>query len=792
MKNPNLFSTASAIAFVLLTGQNLFAQSLPDAMFFSENEHILYTNGQTAEADGLYDESKIRTFHLWFQQSNYWQLLQANYQSKTDLPATLVVDGDTFPNVGVRFKGQTSYMMTQNSQKKSFNLTLDYADPNQNLMGYTTLNLNNAFQDASFMREVAYLHQIRRHIPAAKATFVKLFINGQSWGVYPHVQQLNGDLIKEWFFSNDGTRWRADRPDGTFGGGPGGPGGGWGDGTAALNYLGADTTTYQQYYTLKKANKANPWDDLVKVCDVLNNTPLDQLEEAIKPILDLDRTLWFLATEIAFSDDDSYVFKGKMDYFLYWDPETGRMTPLEFDGNSVMKTNNVNWGPFYNANKVNYPLLNRLLAVPSIRQRYLAHLRTILQDEMNPTEFNALIDQYDALISAEVQADPKKLYTYAQYGSEKQVLKNFVQNHRNNLLNNPEVNVTAPVIASTTLLSNSGEWLNPVAGETPTVTATVTSAEGIAAVYLYYSAGLYGNFNKIEMSDDGQHGDGASGDGVFGASIPAFNAGSYVRFYIEAKSANTAGTVTYLPAGAEHDVFLYQVDAAWTNNVPVVINELLASNQNAETDENGQHEDWIELYNTSNANFDLSGYFITDNPSNLDKWEFPAGSVIPPNGYLILWADEDSSQGPYHCNFKLSAAGEFLALLDPALNFVDMLNFPQQVTDKGYARVPNGTGPFVIQNRTFAANNDGVSSSLEPGGEMQVKLYPTIARDLLNIELSEADSGHLTVLDMLGKTMLDAPLSSINRLNINGLPPGLYAANITAGSKIATKKFVVK
>lgn len=759
-------------------------------MYFSPADHILYTNGRASE--GLYDESQIRTFQLWFSQADYWQQLKNNYQSKTDLPATLIVDGDTFPNVGVRFKGQTSYMMAQTSDKKSFNITLDYADPEQNLEGYETLNLNNAFQDASFMREVSYLHQIRRHIPAAKATFVKLFINGQNWGIYPHVQQLNGDLIKEWFFSNDGTRWRADRPDGTVGGGPGGPGGGWGDGTAGLNYLGADTATYQQYYTLKKANKANPWDDLVQVCDVLNNTPLAELEEAIKPILDLDRTLWFLATEIAFSDDDSYVFKGKMDYYLYWDPETGRITPLEFDGNSVMKSNAVNWGAFYNANKVNYPLLNKLLAVPSIRQRYLAHLRTILQDEMNPTEFNALIDQYDALISAEVQADPKKMSTYAQYGSEKQVLKNFVQNHRNTLQSNLEVNVTGPAIASATLLSNGGEWANPVAGETPTVTATVTSAEGIAGVYLYYSANLYGNFSKMEMFDDGQHGDGASGDGVFGASIPAFNAGDYVRFYIEAKSANTAGTVTYLPAGAEHDVYLYQVNAAWTNSVPVVINELLASNQNAETDENGQHEDWIELYNTSNANFDLSGYFITDNPSNLDKWEFPAGTVLPPNGYLILWADEDSSQGPYHCNFKLSAAGEFLALLDPALNFVDMLDFPQQVTDMGYARVPNGTGPFVIQNRTFAANNDGVSSALESGVEMQVKLYPTIAHDLLNIELSEADSGQLTVLDMLGKTMLDVPISSINQLSIGDLPPGLYAANIVAGGKIATRKFVVR
>lgn len=760
-------------AFFALSFSCIHAQNLPDAMYFSNTGHILYTNGR--ESDGLYDESQIRTFHLWFSQTDYWQQLKNNYQSKTDLPAMLVVDGDTFPEVGVRFKGQTSYMMAQTSDKKSFNITMDYSDPDQDLDGYETINLNNAFEDASFMREVAYLHQIRRHIPAAKASYVRLYINGQSWGIYPNVQQINGDYLKEWFFSNDGTRWRADRPAGT-GGGPGGPGGGWGDGTAALNDLGPDTTEYQQYYTLKSASKANPWDDLVHVCDILNTTPLANLEEAIKPVLDLDRTLWFLASEIAFSDDDGYVYKGKMDYYLYWDPETGRMTPLEFDGNSAMKNNAVSWGPFYNANKVNYPLLNRLLAVPSIRQRYLAHFRTLINEEMAATDFNALIDQYDALISAEVQADPKKLYTFSQYTSEKQVLKNFIQNHRNTLLNNAEMNVTGPAISDATLQSTGGIWANPVSGETAKVTATVTSTDGIAGVFLYYSVALYGNFSKIEMFDDGQHNDGASGDGIFGAAIPAFSAGTYVRFYVEAISGNTAGTRAYLPAGAEHDVFMYQVTAAWAGSSPVVINEILASNQAAETDEQGEHEDWIELYNTSNQNVDLSGFYLTDNPSNLDKWDFPSGTVIPPFGYLVLWADEDSSQGPLHCNFKLSAAGEFLALLDADLNFVDTLNFQQQTTDMGYARVPNGTGPFVIQNRTFGANND-VTPTIEPAVlvTQEIKISPNPASDQVSVSLfGDKIEGRVLIADVSGKTIFELPALPAQQIEVANLPQGIY------------------
>ncbi len=730
----------------------LQAQNLPASMYLSEADHTLYTNGQVA--DGLYDESQIRTFELWFTQADYWQQLTSNYTTSTDIPAMLIVEGDTFPDVGVRFKGQTSYSQSGASQKKSFNITLDYIHPDQQLMGYKTLNLNNSFQDPSFMREMLYLHQIRRHIPAAKAAYIRLMINGESWGLYPHVQQLNGDYIEEWFFGNDGARWRADRPEGTvIGPGGPGPGGMWGDGTAALNDLGPDTTEYQEYYTLKSSDIENPWDKLVHVCDVLNNTPLDSLEVKIKPVLDLDRTLWLLASEIAFSDDDSYVYKGKMDYYLYWDPETGRITPLEFDGNSVMLNNNVNWGAFYNAEKVNYPLLNRLLAVPSIRQRYLAHFRTILQDVLNPALTNPLIDQYDAKISADVQADTKKLYSFTQYTGNKTTLRNFILNHRNNLLNNTEMMAAGPVISNCNMQSAAGTWNNPVANEAVAVSASVAGAN-VQSVFVYYAQQAYGNFNKIRMFDDGQHNDGGSNDGVYGASLPGFGAGSLVRFYVEAIAGNTAGTRTYLPAGAEHDVFYFSVDAAFSDS-PVVINEIMASNSVTASDENGDFDDWIELYNPGSEVVDLSGFYLTDNPANLTKWAFPAGTSLAAHSYLIVWADEDQEQGPLHSNFKLSGSGEILYLLDSTLQWVDTLNFPEQITDMGYARVPNGTGPFVIQSPTFNASND-VTSTDTPEAYMQgISVAPNPVAGQMTVRTRNlAPDTRLIIRDATGRLVL--------------------------------------
>lgn len=778
-----------ALSTLLLSFLSLQAQNFPDSWHPEPGYHRLSVNGQLSS--GFYDEGQMQTLQLWFAQPDFWQQMTANYASKTNIPATLVVGTDTFPNVGVRFKGNTSYNMVQNSQKKSFNITLDYIDPTQDIDGYETLNLNNAFEDASFMREVAYLHQIRKHIPAARANFVHLYINGAYWGVYPNVQQLNRQYLKEWFFEENGTLWRADRPAGT--GGPGGPGGGagWGDGTAAINFLGTDTTAYKQYYTLKSSDDPTPWDELVKVCDKLNNTPAAQLEDTISTYMDLDRTLWFLASEIAFSDDDSYVFKGKMDYYIYYDPQTGLLTPLEFDGNSAMKSNATNWGVFYNATKVNYPLLNKLLAVPSIRQRYLAHMRTLVQDELNPASFNALIDQYDAMINAAVQADPKKLYSYTQYTAEKAVLKSFINTHRTTLLNNAEMQQVAPTITQTTLYNLAGNaWAAPVENEAAFVRTNVSNTEGVSAVWLWYSAGLATRFSKVLMFDDGAHDDGAAADGIYGASIPGFAFGTHVRFYVEALSANTAKSAAYDPAGAEHDVYYYQVTAPFTNSQTVVINEIMASNTSTVADDAGEYDDWIELYNRTSQAVDLSGYGLSDNPANLFKWVFSAGSVIAPNGYFIVWADEDGgTQGPLHASFKLSADGETLTLADPQGNLLDTLTFGTQVTDKGYARVPNGFGPFVIKTPTFAANNGTVSTfELLPAGDWS--LLPTVTSSSVRISMQNGKEAAVQIMDMQGRVMLTEIIQSEASLNVGHFPAGAYTVRIVSEGKTGARRFV--
>ena len=96
-------------------------------------------------------------------------------------------------------------------------------------------------------------------------------------------------------------------------------------------------------------------------------------------------------------------------------------------------------------------------------------------------------------------------------------------------------------------------------------------------------------------------------------------------------------------------------------------------------------------------------------PRSPPKWQFPAGTVIPAGGYLLVWADEDLAQPGLHAAFKLSStSGEAIVLSNPDLSVVDDVTFGAQETDVAMARIPNGTGAFVLTTTpTPGASNQG-------------------------------------------------------------------------------------
>jgi len=140
-------------------------------------------------------------------------------------------------------------------------------------------------------------------------------------------------------------------------------------------------------------------------------------------------------------------------------------------------------------------------------------------------------------------------------------------------------------------------------------------------------------------------------------------------------------------------------------NKSIIINEIMPKNTQFGQDQNGEFDDWIELYNLADVDIDLSGYYLTDSKNNLTKWQFPDSTILNKNGYLVIWADEDTLQAGLHTNYKLSALGETVLLLTPDMNVIEDVKYPATSLQKSYARVPNGTGDFSWTTPTINAEN---------------------------------------------------------------------------------------
>ncbi len=158
-----------------------------------------------------------------------------------------------------------------------------------------------------------------------------------------------------------------------------------------------------------------------------------------------------------------------------------------------------------------------------------------------------------------------------------------------------------------------------------------------------------------------------------------------------------------------------------SSNSTVVINEAQATNASTVSDQNGEFDDWVELYNNSGNTISLSNYFLSDSRINLQKWQFPIGTNIAPNGYLIVWTDADSTQTGLHTNFKISGQYDDVYLSNAQGNIVDQVSFSALVGDVSVSRIPNGEGDFFVTEATFSASNS--SASIDNDNDGYVSWY---------------------------------------------------------------------
>lgn len=208
----------------------------------------------------------------------------------------------------------------------------------------------------------------------------------------------------------------------------------------------------------------------------------------------------------------------------------------------------------------------------------------------------------------------------------------------------------------------------------------------------------------------------------------------------------------------------------------VCVNELCASNNSSSgiKDNYGNADDWIEIKNGGSDPITLSGYFVTDDPQNLTKYQLPLTDIdsltIAPKGYLILWADNETNQGVYHLNFALSASGEYFALVMPdGKTVVDDVSFPALQTNTSYGREKDCADKWMIfSTPTFKASNQP-TSVINRTNSKPIILYPNPNSGNI-LFISEPIS--FQIFDQMGRQIYRN--ISTQQIDVSALTNGMY------------------
>jgi len=692
----------------------------------------------------------IRKIEIFFAEPNWDDTLDVYYANDSGqrlIADSVIIDGEVDQDVGVKYKGNSSY--NANNAKNPLNIRLDYVHNGQSIDRYNVLKLSNGFRDPSFVREVMAYEMAREYMPASKATYANVFINGNWNGLYTCVQSVDDDFTNEHFYERKGPFFKADNTGVQV---PNCP--------AVLNGIwkySADTNCLQKAYEMQSSND---WTQLRNFLDTINN----HFSE-VEKVLDEDRTLWMMAFSNLTITLDGPINNIPHNFYMFKD-NNGLFSPIIWDLNGSFGTFkngltipvtiqdlqelDIFHGSTNNQNKLTTQMFSSL----EYRKMYVAHMRTILNEQFANGNYSTRALQLQAIIDSSVNADPNGFYSHSDFianinssvGTPTSIVGiSELMNARILYIQSlPEFTATPPTFSNIT--SNP---VNPTPYSSVTISAEITNATD---AYLGYRFKFHDAFTKVVMTDNGS--------GVFSATINVD--ARDVQYYIYADN-NDAGI--FSPERAEKEFHQLAV----VDNL--VINEIMASNTSAVADQSGEYDDWVELYNGNSFSLNLNGYFLSDNENDLTRWTFP-NTTIQANGYLIIWCDTaGNSQPGLHTTYRLSADQEEVYLSNPIGTLIDAVHYVNMPTDVAYARIPNGMGIFIHQSETYNANNQNISGITNVNISSKMRVYPNPSNNRIYIL---GANGDLSIHNLIGQEVFSHYVNNTISVDISSWQAGVY------------------
>jgi hypothetical protein len=502
----------------------------------------LIINSLGLKAQSLYDIQTVKEIRLSFEQKDWDAFMDSVKKSngETRLIGDLMIDGQAFPKVGVRYKGNSSYFNVRhaNLSKLPLNIKINEIDKKALIFNkYNTLKLSNVFRDPSFVREALSYEIIRKYMPAPEANFAKVSINNQLLGVYNNIESLDGNFIKNHFNTDKGwwvkcdPEWNAKEPANCQKGDK-----------SSLLYLGEDSTCYKNFYEIGDHGNWKEWIDFIKI--------LNQEPEKIEKYLNVDQTLWMMAFNNVLVNLDSYLGRLSHNFYMYRGAD-GRFTPVIWDLNlsfggfaldgqnpapltlEAMQT----MSPFLHLENSKRPLFSQLMQKETYRKIYMHHCKTILKDWFYNDEYLRKANKIMQNIDYHVKSDKNKLYSYELFqqnlnqtvsiGTVQIVgIKELMQKRIDFFKNHPAFKKETPTIQT------------PFTGVVEDKKSIKVGVKGANRVFFCVRNDANAAYRYLPMFDDGKHDDGAAGDGIFGT---VFLAKTGMQYYILAENDDAVG-----------------------------------------------------------------------------------------------------------------------------------------------------------------------------------------------------------------------------------------------------------
>ena len=367
-------------------------------------------SADTGEETGsnIFGEDRIITIELDFAQNDFFQVLLENHETSEYIEADLtIIDASGthfYENVGVRLKGNSS--MSHPGNKKPFKIDFNEFVIGQDHDGLKKLNFSNAFKDPSFLHEKIFFDVSRAAgVQAPRTNFANVYFNGELWGFYTVVEQIDDRFLERNFGDDNGNLFKSTS-----------------EGSADLQYRGPDQRNYEGSYAIKNNEEVNDWSDLIEFTDFITNSPIQVFENEIDQWLNVQGFLRSAALDNLFSNLDSYTLSGR-NYYLYHNMESGLWEWIKWDGNEAFGAYAYGVNEPMTALPVTFAeshkaLLQKIFESETLTERYLNEVCVLVEDLFNPAEMNSRIDELSELVDSSVLADPNKMYPY----------ENFVEN----------------------------------------------------------------------------------------------------------------------------------------------------------------------------------------------------------------------------------------------------------------------------------------------------------------------------------------------------------------------------